>query len=113
MNKIYRNVYKEGVGLVPVAENASCVGGGKTVGSKAKFRDKLKSFFDLRNQVATQNGFLLKGLFLGVLLTAPFSVNLHAGLFSAVDNGGVPDARYFSDNKEIPNGMGSAPFLVL
>lgn len=65
MNKAYRHVYKDGIGWVAIAENASSVSSSKgsgTVSSKTKV-EVLKNFFDLRNSVVLNNGFLLKGLF--------------------------------------------------
>lgn len=69
MNKAYRQVYKDGIGWVAIAENASCVSSSKgsgTVSSKTKV-EVLKNFFDLRNSVVLNNGFLLKGLFAATL----------------------------------------------
>ena len=69
MNKAYRHVYKDGIGWVAIAENASCVSSSKgsgTVPGKTKV-EVLKNFFDLRNSVVLNNGFLLKGLFAATL----------------------------------------------
>ncbi|GKH59807.1 hypothetical protein CE91St25_01430 [Campylobacter ureolyticus] len=69
MNKAYRHVYKDGIGWVAIAENGSCVSSSKgsgTVSAKTKV-EVLKNFFDLRNSVVLNNGFLLKGLFAATL----------------------------------------------
>uniref|UniRef100_UPI0026F03BA5 hypothetical protein n=1 Tax=Campylobacter ureolyticus TaxID=827 RepID=UPI0026F03BA5 len=69
MNKAYRHVYKDGIGWVAIAENGSCVSSSKgsgTVSAKTKV-EVLKNFFDLRNSIVLNNGFLLKGLFAATL----------------------------------------------
>ncbi len=74
MNKTYRHVYKDGIGWVAIAENGSCVSSSKgsgTVSGKTKV-EVLKSFFDLRNSVVLNNGFLLKGLFAATLFCGAF-----------------------------------------
>ena len=74
MNKAYRHVYKDGIGWVAIAENASSVSSSKgsgTVSSKTKV-EVLKNFFDLRNSVVLNNGFLLKGLFAATLFCGVF-----------------------------------------
>ena len=74
MNKAYRHVYKDGIGWVAIAENGSCVSSSKgsgTVSSKTKV-EVLKNFFDLRNSVVLNNGFLLKGLFAATLFCGGF-----------------------------------------
>ncbi|SUW85456.1 YadA-like family protein [Campylobacter hominis] len=80
MNKAYRHVYKDGIGWVAIAENASCVSSSKgsgTVSSKTKV-EVLKNFFDLRNSVVLNNGFLLKGLFAATLFCGVFVGDLKA-----------------------------------
>ena len=80
MNKAYRQVYKDGIGWVAIAENASCVSSSKgsgTVSSKTKV-EVLKNFFDLRNSVVLNNGFLLKGLFAATLFCGVFVGDLRA-----------------------------------
>ena len=74
MNKAYRHVYKDGIGWVAIAENGSCVSSSKgsgTVSAKTKV-EVLKNFFDLRNSVVLNNGFLLKGLFAATLFCGVF-----------------------------------------
>ncbi|MCZ6160833.1 YadA-like family protein [Campylobacter ureolyticus] len=74
MNKAYRHVYKDGIGWVAIAENGSCVSSSKgsgTVSAKTKV-EVLKNFFDLRNSVVLNNGFLLKGLFAATLFCGMF-----------------------------------------
>lgn len=74
MNKAYRHVYKDGIGWVAIAENGSCVSSSKgsgTVSAKTKV-EVLKNFFDLRNSVVLNNGFLLKGLFAATLFCGGF-----------------------------------------
>ena len=80
MNKAYRHVYKDGIGWVAIAENGSCVSSSKgsgTVSSKTKV-EVLKNFFDLRNSVVLNNGFLLKGLFAATLFCGVFVSDLKA-----------------------------------
>ncbi|MDU7070142.1 hypothetical protein [Campylobacter ureolyticus] len=80
MNKAYRHVYKDGIGWVAIAENASCVSSSKgsgTVSAKTKV-EVLKNFFDLRNSVVLNNGFLLKGLFAATLFCGVFVGDLRA-----------------------------------
>ncbi|WP_311337355.1 YadA-like family protein [Campylobacter ureolyticus] len=80
MNKAYRHVYKDGIGWVAIAENASSVSSSKgsgTVSSKTKV-EVLKNFFDLRNSVVLNNGFLLKGLFAATLFCGVFVGDLRA-----------------------------------
>ena len=80
MNKAYRHVYKDGIGWVAIAENASSVSSSKgsgTVSSKTKV-EVLKNFFDLRNSVVLNNGFLLKGLFAATLFCGVFVSDLRA-----------------------------------
>ena len=80
MNKAYRHVYKDGIGWVAIAENASSVSSSKgsgTVSSKTKV-EVLKNFFDLRNSVVLNNGFLLKGLFAATLFCGVFVGDLKA-----------------------------------
>lgn len=80
MNKAYRHVYKDGIGWVAIAENASCVSSSKgsgTVSNKTKV-EVLKNFFDLRNSVVLNNGFLLKGLFAATLFCGVFVGDLRA-----------------------------------
>lgn len=80
MNKAYRQVYKDGIGWVAIAENASCVSSSKgsgTVSAKTKV-EVLKNFFDLRNSVVLNNGFLLKGLFAATLFCGVFVGDLKA-----------------------------------
>ena len=80
MNKAYRQVYKDGIGWVAIAENASCVSSSKgsgTVSAKTKV-EVLKNFFDLRNSVVLNNGFLLKGLFAATLFCGVFVGGLKA-----------------------------------
>ncbi|MCZ6155300.1 YadA-like family protein [Campylobacter ureolyticus] len=80
MNKAYRHVYKDGIGWVAIAENASCVSSSKgsgTVSAKTKV-EVLKNFFDLRNSVVLNNGFLLKGLFAATLFCGVFVGDLKA-----------------------------------
>ncbi len=80
MNKAYRHVYKDGIGWVAIAENASCVSSSKgsgTVPGKTKV-EVLKNFFDLRNSVVLNNGFLLKGLFAATLFCGVFVGDLRA-----------------------------------
>lgn len=80
MNKAYRHVYKDGIGWVAIAENASCVSSSKgsgTVPGKTKV-EVLKNFFDLRNSVVLNNGFLLKGLFAATLFCGVFVGDLKA-----------------------------------
>ena len=80
MNKAYRHVYKDGIGWVAIAENGSCVSSSKgsgTVSSKTKV-EVLKNFFDLRNSVVLNNGFLLKGLFAATLFCGVFVSDLRA-----------------------------------
>ncbi|QKF65262.1 YadA-like family protein [Campylobacter corcagiensis] len=79
MNKAYRHVYKEGIGWVAIAENSSCVSSSKgsgTVTARSKV-EVLKNFFDLRNSIVLNNGFLLKGLFVATFFCGGF-VNLNA-----------------------------------
>ena len=80
MNKAYRHVYKDGIGWVAIAENGSCVSSSKgsgTVSAKTKV-EVLKNFFDLRNSVVLNNGFLLKGLFAATLFCGVFVGDLKA-----------------------------------
>ena len=80
MNKAYRHVYKDGIGWVAIAENGSCVSSSKgsgTVSAKTKV-EVLKNFFDLRNSVVLNNGFLLKGLFAATLFCGVFVGDLRA-----------------------------------
>lgn len=80
MNKAYRHVYKDGIGWVAIAENASRVSSSKgsgTVSAKTKV-EVLKNFFDLRNSVVLNNGFLLKGLFAATLFCGVFVGDLKA-----------------------------------
>ncbi|MCZ6111365.1 YadA-like family protein [Campylobacter ureolyticus] len=80
MNKAYRHVYKDGIGWVAIAENASSVSSSKgsgTVSSKTKV-EVLKNFFDLRNSVVLNSGFLLKGLFAATLFCGVFVGDLRA-----------------------------------
>ena len=80
MNKAYRHVYKDGIGWVAIAENASCISSSKgsgTVPGKTKV-EVLKNFFDLRNSVVLNNGFLLKGLFAATLFCGVFVGDLKA-----------------------------------
>ncbi len=69
MNKAYRQVYKDGIGWVAIAENASCVSSSKGSGTVVEKSgvEVLKNFFDLRNSVVLNNGFLLKGFFAATL----------------------------------------------
>lgn len=90
MNKVYRSVYKDGIGIVPIAENASCLGSRNSVaGSMAKVVKKFKSFFDCRNEIAKANGFLLKGLFVATLFCTPFVPNLNAGSYPNIQDNGT------------------------
>lgn len=80
MNKAYRHVYKDGIGWVAIAENGSCVSSSKgsgTVSAKTKV-EVLKNFFDLRNSIVLNNGFLLKGLFAATLFCGVFVGDLRA-----------------------------------
>ena len=80
MNKAYRHVYKDGIGWVAIAENASCVSSSKGSGTVVEKSgvEVLKNFFDLRNSVVLNNGFLLKGLFAATLFCGVFVGDLRA-----------------------------------
>lgn len=80
MNKAYRQVYKDGIGWVAIAENASCVSSSKGSGTVVEKSgvEVLKNFFDLRNSVVLNNGFLLKGLFAATLFCGVFVGDLKA-----------------------------------
>lgn len=80
MNKAYRQVYKDGIGWVAIAENASCVSSSKGSGAVVEKSgvEVLKNFFDLRNSVVLNNGFLLKGLFAATLFCGVFVGDLRA-----------------------------------
>ena len=80
MNKAYRQVYKDGIGWVAIAENASCVSSSKGSGTVVEKSgvEILKNFFDLRNSVVLNNGFLLKGLFAATLFCGVFVGDLKA-----------------------------------
>ncbi|PSM51742.1 LbR_YadA-like and YadA_anchor domain-containing protein [Campylobacter blaseri] len=83
MNKSYRHIYKDGVGWVAVAENASSVNSGKksvVVGNSSNKFKTFNSFFENRN-------FLVKSLLLGALTLTPFSLN--AAWIDAADSNGV------------------------
>ena len=74
MNKAYRHVYKDGIGWVAIAENGSCVSSSKGSGTVVEKSgvEVLKNFFDLRNSVVLNSGFLLKGLFAATLFCGVF-----------------------------------------
>ncbi|WP_456057997.1 YadA-like family protein [Campylobacter hominis] len=80
MNKAYRHVYKDGIGWVAIAENASSVSSSKGSGTVVEKSgvEVLKNFFDLRNSVVLNNGFLLKGLFAATLFCGVFVGDLRA-----------------------------------
>ena len=80
MNKAYRQVYKDGIGWVAIAENASCVSSSKGSGTVVEKSgvEVLKNFFDLRNSVVLNNGFLLKGLFAATLFCGVVISDLRA-----------------------------------
>ena len=80
MNKAYRQVYKDGIGWVAIAENASCVSSSKGSGTVVEKSgvEVLKNFFDLRNSVVLNSGFLLKGLFAATLFCGVFVGDLRA-----------------------------------
>ena len=91
MNKAYRHVYKDGIGWVAIAENGSCVSSSKgsgTVSSKTKV-EVVKNFFDLRNSVVLNNGFLLKGLFAATLFCGGFVGDLRAEVSKSIQDKAV------------------------
>lgn len=94
MNKAYRQVYKDGIGWVAIAENASSVSSSKGSGTVVEKSgvEVLKNFFDLRNSVVLNKRLFTKGtiaatLFCGVFVTQGFAEVTQKQILDIQNNG--------------------------